>query len=94
MQVKKPWDFGDVKLLAVLGLYFGVALTISVSIISFIVAGIISLIIMKSKKKNKNEYIAFGPYMVIAAFICIVIPEKTIISILLTIFTLGRYRYN
>lgn len=92
MQEKKQWDFGDVKLLAVLGLYFGVALTISVSIISFIVAGIISLVIMKSKKKNKNEYIAFGPFLVISAFICIIIPEKTIISILLTVFTLGRYR--
>ena len=47
---------------------------------------------MKSKKKNKNEYISFGPFIVISAFLCIVIPEKTIISILLTIFTLGRYR--
>lgn len=93
MQEKKQWDFGDVKLLATLGLFFGVPLTISVAIISFVVAGIIcGILIVYRKKKNikSEEYISFGPCIVISAFLCIIIPEKTIISILLTIFTLGR----
>lgn len=91
---KEAMGLGDVKLVTTLGLFFGTALTISISIISFIIAGIISVIIIIYRKKKgikKEEYITFGPCIVLATLICIVIPEKTIISVLLTIFTLGRY---
>lgn len=89
---KEAMGIGDVKLLAVLGLYFRTPLTISIAILSFIIAGIISVIIMKSKKKNKSEYISFGPCICFASMLCIIFPEEAIISVLLTVFTLGRYR--
>lgn len=90
---KEAMGIGDIKLLAGLGLYFGTALTISISIISFIVATIISIIMLSKKKKTSksSEYITFGPSIVIASLLCIIIPEEKIISLLLTIFTLGRY---
>ena len=89
---KEAMGMGDIKLLAALGLYFGVSLTISISIISFIIAAIITIVMMIIKKKKDNEYMSFGPSICLAALVCIVIPEKTIISVLLTVFTLGRYR--
>lgn len=89
---KEAMGMGDIKLMATLGLYFGTALTISISIISFIIAAIASVITMATQKKKNNEYIAFGPCICISALLCIIIPEKTIISVLLTVFTLGKYR--
>ena len=89
---KEAMGMGDIKLLAALGLYFGVSLTISISIISFIIAAIITIVMMAIKKKKDSEYISFGPSICLAALLCIIIPEKTIISVLLTVFTLGRYR--
>lgn len=92
---KEAMGLGDVKLVATLGLYFGTALTISISIISFIIAGVISIfMIQNAKRKNKKdiEYITFGPCIVLATLLCIIVPEKIIVSILLAIFTLGRYR--
>lgn len=91
---KEAMGLGDVKLVATLGLYFGTALTISISIISFIIAGIISIVILQNaKRKNRKdvEYISFGPCIVLSALLCIVVPEKIIVSILLAVFTLGRY---
>lgn len=91
---KEAMGLGDVKLVATLGLYFGTALTISISIISFIIAGVISIVILQNaKRKNKKdvEYISFGPCIVLSALLCIVVPEKIIVSILLAVFTLGRY---
>lgn len=89
---KEAMGMGDIKLLAALGLYFGIALTVSISIISFIIAGIISVIIVIRKKKKTVEYVSFGPCIALAAILCIVLPQKAIISVLLTIFTLGRYK--
>ena len=89
---KEAMGMGDIKLLAALGLYFGISLTISISIISFIIAGIISVIIMIMKKKKAIEYISFGPCIALAAILCIIIPQELIVSVLLTIFTLGRYK--
>lgn len=88
---KEAMGMGDVKLLAVLGLYFRTPLTISIAVLSFIIAGIISIFIMKLKKKNKSEYISFGPCICFASMLCIIFPEEAIISVLLTVFTLGRY---
>ncbi len=89
---KEAMGIGDIKLLATLGLYYGTALTISISIISFIFAGVASVIMIILKKKKNNEYISFGPCIGIASILCIIVPEKIIISILLTVFTLGRYK--
>ena len=86
---KRQWGFGDVKLMGALGLYFGLSNIIAIALISFLIGAIISIILIATKIKGTAEYIPFGPFIVIGAFISIFIPFDIILSILLTIFTLG-----
>lgn len=89
---KEAMGFGDVKLIGALGLYFGVSNIIAISLMSFLIGAIISIIILLTKSKKSNEYIPFGPFIVISAFIMMFIPFDTIMFILLKIFTLGLYK--
>ena len=68
---KDSIGFGDVKLICSIGLFLGLRNVIAVSIVSFVIAGIVSIILLLTKKKNVNEYIAFGPFIVIASIIMI-----------------------
>ena len=83
--------FGDVKLMCGLGLFFGVLGIINVSVMSFLIGAIISVILLLTKIKKTNEYIPFGPFIVISSFIAMVVPTSIILHILLEIFTLGMY---
>ena len=44
---------------------------------------------LASKKKKSDEYIPFGPFIVIASFISIFVPFVDLANVLLKIFTLG-----
>lgn len=89
---KEALGFGDVKLIGALGLYFGLTNIAIISIISFILAAIISIILIIAKKKKANESISFGPFIVIASIISILIPTNIILNILVKICTLGLYK--
>lgn len=86
---KEAMGFGDVKLMAGLGLYFGFANIILITLVSFLLGVVISIILLITKYKKTNEYIPFGPFIVISCFIIMVVPFKTILSLLVTIFSLG-----
>lgn len=86
---KEAMGFGDVKLMAALGLYFGVANIIMITLISFLLGAIISIILLATKIKKTSEYIPFGPFIVMATFIMMVVPFNVAFSILVTIFSLG-----
>jgi leader peptidase (prepilin peptidase) / N-methyltransferase len=58
---------GDIKLMAVLGLFFGWKLIILITIIAFVLGAIISLILIAAKVKNRKDYIPFGPFIAVAA---------------------------
>lgn len=88
---KEAMGFGDVKLMCGLGLFFGVLGIINVSVMSFLIGAIISVILLLTKIKKTNEYIPFGPFIVISSFIAMVVPTSIILHILLEIFTLGMY---
>lgn len=88
---KEAMGFGDVKLMGALGLYFGLYGIIAVSVLSFLIGAIISIYLLISKKKKTDEYIPFGPFIVIASYIVMLVPFQTILGILLKIFTLGMY---
>lgn len=89
---KEAMGFGDVKLMGALGLFFGWMNIISISLIAFLLAAIISIILISAKKKKKDEYIPFGPFIVLASFIVIFIPFDILLFCLLKIFTLGMYQ--
>lgn len=88
---KEAMGLGDVKLMGALGLYFGVASTIAITIMSFLIGAIISIILMIVRKNKMDSYIPFGPFIVIATIISIFIPFEIIFVILMQIFSLGLY---
>lgn len=89
---KEAMGFGDVKLMGALGLYFGLSNIIVIALLSFLIGAILSIVLLVTKIKKSDEYIPFGPFIVIGAFIVIFVPFNTILGILVTIFTLGLYK--
>lgn len=88
---KEAMGFGDVKFMAALGLYFGIINIITISLMAFLFAAVISVLLLVTKIKKKSEYIPFGPFIVIACFINILVPFGYIFIALAKIFTLGMY---
>ena len=91
---KEAMGLGDVKLMGALGLYFGLANIIIVSLVSFLIGAILSVLLIVFKIKKMDEYIPFGPFIVIGALITIFVPYTIIVNILLNIFTVGLYSRN
>lgn len=89
---KEAMGFGDVKLMGALGLFFGLSDIIIVTLVSFLIGAVLSIILLATKIKKTDEYIPFGPFIVIAAFLSMFVPFGTIQTILMQIFTLGMYR--
>ena len=58
---------GDIKLIAVLGLWFGTEKLLSIIIIGSILAGISALVMLIAKIKSRQDYFAYGPYFCMAA---------------------------
>ena len=89
---KDAMGFGDVKLMGALGLYFGFSNIRAITLVSFLIGAILSIILLATKIKKSDEYIPFGPFIVIAAFISMYIPFEQIKNVLMIIFTLGMYK--
>ena len=89
---KEAMGLGDVKLMGALGLYFGLANIVVIAIMSFLIGAILGIILIASKIKKSDEYIPFGPFIVIAVFISIFIPFDVLVDSLMTILTLGMYK--
>ena len=89
---KEAMGLGDVKFIAALGLYFGLTNIIIISVMSFLLGAIVGIILIVFRIKKSNEYIPFGPFIVISTLICMFVPAELIIGMMRTIFTLGIYR--
>ena len=88
---KEAMGFGDVKLMGGLGLFFGWRTIIIISLIAFLLGAIVGIALMLRKKKKSDEYIPFGPFIVISAVIAMFVPFKLLLIVTLNIFTLGTY---
>lgn len=88
---KEAMGLGDVKLMGALGLFFGVSNIIVIALLSFLIGAVLSILLLATKIKKTDEYIPFGPFIVIATFISMFIPFDIILQILLSVFTLGLY---
>lgn len=89
---KEAMGFGDVKLMAALGLLFGLSNITVITLLSFLIGAILSVLLLITKIKKSSEYIPFGPFIVIGTFISMYVPFETIKNILMNIFTLGLYK--
>ncbi|MDF2568498.1 MAG: Prepilin peptidase [Sporomusa sp.] len=60
---------GDIKFVTALGLWLGLKLTLLTIFLSFIIGGIGSVLLLAFKIKKRKDFIPFGPFIAIAAFI-------------------------
>ena len=77
---KEGMGLGDVKLMGVLGLFLGARNIFQIFILSFVIGAIVSIILLITKIKKMDEYIPFGPFIVIATFITMFIPYSSMIA--------------
>lgn len=89
---KEAMGFGDVKLMGALGLYFGLSNIIVITLLSFLIGAILSILLLVTKIKKMDEYIPFGPFIVLGTFISIFVPFEVIKHALLVIFSVGLYK--
>ena len=89
---KEAMGFGDVKLMGALGLFFGWMNMIAISLIAFLLAAVISIVLIVTKRRKSDEYIPFGPFIVISTVLVMLTPFDVLLFILFKIFTLGMYQ--
>ncbi|MEG2353037.1 MAG: prepilin peptidase [Clostridium sp.] len=61
--------WGDAEICALCGMFLGIEKGLLMMLLSFLIGGTIAAYLIISKRKNRKDYIAFGPYIVIAAII-------------------------
>ena len=71
---KEGMGGGDIKLVLVIGFIMGFKNFIQIFVISFLIAAIVSLVLLISRKKNRTDYIPFGPFLCIGTYITMLIP--------------------
>ena len=60
---KDGFGYGDVKLMAMVGLFLGWQLTLMAFFFAFIIGGIFAAILIARKKAKRGDYLAFGPFL-------------------------------
>ena len=82
---KEGMGMGDIKLMAGLGLIFGIKglptsfmdffaqaeVILTITVIAFFIAAIVAIVLIITKKTEASQYMAFGPYIVIATILVI-----------------------
>ena len=66
---------GDIDVAVICGAFLGVRYTLLAILLSFILGGIIGVLLVVLKKKSKNEEIAFIPYLALGSYITIFIGD-------------------
>jgi len=77
---------GDIKLMALLGLWLGWRLILLVMLLSFVLGAAVSLILISLKIKGKKDYIPFGPFIGVATLLTVLYGHG-IINLYLSLFT-------
>ncbi len=79
---KEGMGLGDVKLMGVLGLFLGAKNIFQIFILSFAIGAVVSIFLLLSKIKKADDYIPFGPFIVIAAMITMIFPYNVVLPII------------
>lgn len=77
---KEGMGFGDVKLVAAIGLLVGYKSIFAISLLAFVLSAVISLILIILNKAKFSSYIAFGPFIVVATIIVIFFGSEVFID--------------
>ena len=83
---KEGMGLGDVKLMGMLGMFFGARNIFQIFILSFAVGALVSIILLITKIKKVDDYIPFGPFIVIASFLTMFMPYTTILLMIENLF--------
>ncbi|MCE9643367.1 MAG: prepilin peptidase [Candidatus Andersenbacteria bacterium] len=67
--------FGDVKLMIPFGILFGFRGTVTLLFLAFFIGGIVGILLLSTKKAGAKTAIPFGPFLAIAAFAIMLIPD-------------------
>lgn len=84
---KEGMGLGDVKLMGMLGLFLGARNIFQIFIMSFAVGAIVSIFLLITKIKKADDYIPFGPFIVVATFITMLVPYTTMLPIIQNILS-------
>ena len=68
------------------GLFFGFKKILDITLLAFLISAIVAIgiIIYRKKKKIDDEYIPFGPFLVIGIVLMLFLPSGTIIDSFMT----------
>ncbi len=75
---------GDIKFAAALGLWLGWKLTLLALFLAFIFGGVVGIIVLLLKKKGRKDFIPFGPFLALGAFISMLYGNSIIVWYLST----------
>ncbi|HCW04399.1 MAG TPA: prepilin peptidase [Clostridium sp.] len=67
----KGMGWGDVEICALAGLYLGLKNSIVMLFFSFVIGGVIGILLIATKKKSRKDYIPFGPYIALGALVAV-----------------------
>lgn len=70
--------WGDAEISGMCGLFLGFRLSFYMLFVSFILGGLIGIILIVTGKKSRKDYIPFGPYLAIASVVTIFIGNSSI----------------
>jgi len=68
---KDGFGYGDVKLMAVCGLFLGWRLIFAAFFFAFITGGVFATVLLLTGRAKRGEYIAFGPFLCAGVLIAI-----------------------
>ncbi len=80
---------GDIEICLLSGLYLGLSKTTVLLFLSFVIGGIIGILLLILKKKTRKDYIPFGPFIAAAGVITMLLGDKIINWYLNLIFMRG-----
>ncbi len=66
--IKDAFGGGDIKLMAVLGAYYGVRIVVLSAIYGILLSGICGIILLITNVKNLKDSFALGPFLVVGIF--------------------------
>lgn len=69
---------GDVKLMGVIGLSVGWKYILLITLLSFVIGAIISILLLILRIKSRKDYIAFGPFIAVSAVITLLFGSEII----------------